>query len=126
MSKRHCCMSIQLSANDCSLHSFFYSSLAKVTEFFQEVLLKMSSSFLNLSNIVSGMTVGLQHLLHAPVLAKAIVDASETIPCADIEKACELVLYLGPGESSNDALVHDEELLLLRVGMPCGPRDTLT
>jgi hypothetical protein len=71
------------------------------------------------------MAVGLQHFLHAPALAKPIVDASETIPCADIEKVCEFVLYLGPGELSNDALVHDEELLLLRVGKPCGPRDTL-
>ena len=68
------------------------------------------------------MTVGLQHFLHAPALAKPIVDASETIPCADVEKICEFVLYLGPGELSNDALVHDEEFLLLAVRRPSGSR----
>lgn len=62
---------------------------------------------------------------HLPVLANAIVDASEAIFSTQFENICEFVLDLRPGKSSNDTIVHDEELLLLRVGKSCWPTNVL-
>ena len=85
----------------------------------------MIRSCLNYDTVTGGANLGLQHFLHTPVLAHAVVDARKAISTANIEMACKSVLYVWPGELSNYALVHDEELLLLRIGRSRGPRDTL-
>ena len=53
------------------------------------------------------------------------MQVSEAILCADFGKGCEFGLYLGPGELSNDTVVHDEKLLLFRVRGPWSSSNAL-
>ena len=75
----------------------------------------MIGSRFNFAAFAYRVRVALQHISHIPTITYAVVDAGQAILTAGIEKACVFVLYLWPGELLDDAVVHDEEFLLLRV-----------
>lgn len=82
----------------------------------------MIGSCFNLATFACGVGVALQHVSHIPTITYAVVDAGQAIFTAEVEKARVFIHYLWPGELLNDTVVHNEELLLLRVGNSWGPR----
>jgi hypothetical protein len=82
----------------------------------------MIGSCFNFAAFAYGVRVALQHISHIPTITYAVVDAGQAVFTAGIEKARVSVLYLWPGELLDNAVVHNEELLLLRVGKSWGPR----
>lgn len=85
----------------------------------------MTGPCLDFAAIIHGAKIVPENLSHTPLLTYAVVHAREAIFTAGPEMTHELVLYLWPGELSGDAVVHNEEFLLFRVGRPCGSKDTL-
>lgn len=100
-------------------------SLGKVAKIFQKLSSGATGLTPNYATVIHGARVGVEKLIYAPNLAYAVVDTSETMLGAQVEEDRELFFYLGPGEPSNDALVRDEEPLLLCVRRPRKPRDAL-
>jgi hypothetical protein len=82
----------------------------------------MTSSCFNFAAFAYGVKVALQHISHIPTITNALLDTGQAILTAEIEKARVLVLCFWPGELLDDAVVHDEELLFLRVRKSWGPR----
>jgi hypothetical protein len=82
----------------------------------------MIGSCFNFAAFAYGVRVALQHISHIPTITYTVVDAVQPILTARTEKARVFVLYLWPGELLDDAVVYDEELLLLRVRKSWGPR----
>jgi hypothetical protein len=71
---------------------------------------------LNYTEIIFGACFVLKDLSHAPTATDAIVHASESILATQLVISCELVLNFWPGEFFDDAVMHDEKLLLFVVG----------
>jgi hypothetical protein len=100
-------------------------SLARVAKVFQKLPSEATGFALNYATVTHGASVGVRNLIHGPHLAYAVVNTSESILGAKIGEARKLALYLGLGEFSNDAEVHDEEPLFICVRRSRKPRDTL-
>jgi hypothetical protein len=100
-------------------------SLAKVAKVFQKLPCETTGLALNYATVTHGASFRVRNLIHGPHLAYAVVDTSESILGAKIKEARKLVLYLGLGEFSNDAVVHDEKPLFLCVRRSRKPRNTL-
>jgi hypothetical protein len=98
--------------------------LVEVAKVGEELAGEVCCLLLDFAAVAHGaVRAGLENLLHAPVLANAVVDAGEAILGAEVEEDSELVLDLRPRELLDHAVVHDEELLLLTVGGTSRARD---
>lgn len=82
----------------------------------------MIGSCFNFATFAYGVRFVLQQVSHIPVITSATVDAGQAVFTAGIERARIFVLYLWPGELFDDAVVPDEELLVLRVRKSWWPR----
>jgi hypothetical protein len=99
-------------------------SLVEVAKVGEELAGEVGSFLLDFAAVTHGAVgASLENLLHAPVLANAVVDAGEAVLGAQVEEDGELVLDLRPRELLDHAVVHDEELLLFAVGGACRARD---
>jgi hypothetical protein len=58
----------------------------------------------------------LKDVSHTPATTDAIVHASEPVFATQLVISCELILNFWPGEFFDDAVIHDEKLLLFVVG----------
>jgi len=102
------------------------SSLAKVAKVCQKLLREITGPSSNYVMGTDKIGPGAEYLFHAPILAYAVVDACESILSAQIEETLVLVLNFGPGELSNETVVHDGEFLFLCVRGSCSPRNALS
>lgn len=85
----------------------------------------MVRSCLNYGTVAGGARLRLRRFSHTLIFTHAVVDACKAIFTANIEMVYKFVLYVRQEELFNYALVHDEELLLLRVRQSCDPSNTL-
>jgi hypothetical protein len=81
----------------------------------------MIRSYLNYSIVTKGARLGLRYFLYTPILAYTIVYAYKTISTTNTEIAHKIVLYLRLEELSNNAVVYNKVLLLLRIGRSYSP-----
>lgn len=90
--------------------------LVEVPKITQELPREMRGLVLDLPAIAHGaIRTGFEDLLHTPRLANAVVDAGQTILGPEVEEVRELILDLGPRQFLDDAVEHDEELLLFAI-----------
>jgi hypothetical protein len=98
--------------------------LVEVAKVGEELAGEVGGFLLDFAAVAHGtVRAGLEDLLHAPVLANAVVDAGETVLGAKVEEDGELVLNLGPRKLLDHAVLPEEELLLLTVGGTSRARD---
>jgi hypothetical protein len=99
--------------------------LVEVAKVDQKSAREVSGFGLSLFAISQGaVKTGLKDILHASVLAGAVVDISGAVAGVKVEEIGKLILNLGPREPSDHAVVHDKELSLLIVGLTGRARDT--